>query len=139
MKEINTYITERLILSKNKKSNDSTDSITLETFIRWCESSMYDIDHNKLIDKTLFDKNDIYDNLECETAKQLGLISKDDYFDFYENHKNDYLENLVQIEGREKVYITFEVAGINFYIHVFGSFSKDMKKLFNINIKEKEN
>ena len=91
MKEINTYITERLILSKNKKTNDS---ITLETFIRWCESSMHDIDHNKLIDKTMFDKNDIYDNLECETAKQSGLISKDDYFDFYETYKNDYLENL---------------------------------------------
>lgn len=137
MKKIKEYITERLILSKNKKSDDS---ITLETFVRWCESTMYDIDHNnKLTDETAFDKNDIYDNLECETARQSGIISKDDYFDFYENHKNDYLENLVQIEGREKVYITFEVAGINFYIHVFGSFSKDMKKLFNINIKEKEN
>lgn len=135
MKGINTYITERLILSKNKKTNDS---ITLETFIRWCESSMFDIDHNKLIAKTLFDKNDIYDNLECETAKQSGLISKDDYFDFYENYKNDYLENLVQIEGKEKVYLTFDVGNINFCIHVFGSFSKDMKNLFNINIKEKQ-
>jgi hypothetical protein len=136
MKKIKEYITERLILSKTKKSNDS---ITLETFVRWCETSMYDIDHNKLTDKTTFDKNDIYDALECETAKQSGIISKDDYFDFYENYKNDYLENLVQIEGREKVYLTFDVGGINFYIHVFGSFSKDMKKLFNINIKEKEN
>lgn len=136
MKRISTYITERLILSKNKKTNDS---ITLETFIRWCESSMYDIDHNKLIDKTLFDKNDIYDNLECETAKQSGLISKDDYFDFYENHKNDYLENLVQVDSRERVYLSFYVGGINFYVHTFGSFSKDMKKLFNINIKEKAN
>lgn len=139
MKKIKEYITERLILSKTKKSNDSMDSITLETFVRWCETSMYDIDHNKLIDKTLFDKNDIYDNLECETAKQSGLISKNDYFDFYENHKNDYLENLVQVDGREKVYLSFYVGGINFYVHVFGSFSKDMKKLFNINIKEKEN
>lgn len=136
MKKIKEYITERLILSKNKKSNDS---ITLETFVRWCETSMYDIDHNKLTDKTTFDKNDIYDAIECETAKQSGIISKDDYFDFYENYKNDYLENLVQIEGREKVYLTFDVGGINFYVHVFGSFSKDMKKLFNINIKEKEN
>ena len=136
MKKIKEYITERLILSKNKKSNDS---ITLETFVRWCETSMYDIDHNKLIAKTLFDKNDIYDNLECETAKQSGLISKDDYFDFYENHKNDYLENLVQIDGREKSYVSFDIGGINFYVHVFGSFSKDMKKLFNINIKEKAN
>jgi hypothetical protein len=139
MKKIKEYITERLILSKNKKSKDSMDSITLETFVKWCETSMYDIDHNKLTDKTTFDKNDIYDALECETAKQSGIISKDDYFDFYENYKNDYLENLVQIEGREKVYLTFDVGGINFYIHVFGSFSKDMKKLFNINIKEKEN
>ena len=52
---------------------------------------------------------------------------------------NDYLENLVQIDGKEKSYISFEVGGINFYVHVFGSFSKDMKKLFNINIKEKAN
>lgn len=139
MKKIKEYITERLILSKNKKSNNSMDSITLETFVKWCETSMYDIDHNKLTDKTTFDKNDIYDALECETAKQSGIISKDDYFDFYENYKNDYLENLVQIEGREKVYLTFDVGGINFYVHVFGSFSKDMKKLFGINIKEKEN
>lgn len=135
MKEINTYITERLILSKTKKTNDS---ITLETFIRWCESSMYDIDHNKLIDKTMFDKNDIYDNLECKTANQAGLKSESDYFDFYENHKNDYLENLVQVEGREKVYLSFDVGGINFYIHIFGSFSRDMKNLFNINIKERQ-
>lgn len=136
MKRIKEYITERLILSKNKKTNDS---ITLETYVKWCETSMHDIDHNRLTSKTMFDKNDIYDALECETAKQSGIISKDDYFDFYENYKNDYLENLVQIEGREKVYLTFDVGGINFYVHVFGSFSKDMKKLFNINIKEKEN
>lgn len=136
MKKIKEYITERLILSKNKKSDDS---ITLETFVRWCETSMYDIDHNRLIYKTTFDKNDIYDNLECETAKQSGLISKDDYFDFYENHKNDYLENLVQVDSRERVYLSFYVGSINFYVHVFGSFSKDMKKLFNINIKEKTN
>ena len=136
MKEINTYITERLILSKNKKTNNS---ITLETFVRWCETSMYDIDRNKLIDKTSFDKIDIYDALECETAKQSGIISEDDYLDFYEKYKYDYLENLVQIDGKEKSYISFEVGGINFYVHVFGSFSKDMKKLFNINIKEKAN
>ena len=134
MKGINTYITERLILSKNKKSNDY---ITLETFIRWCESSMYDIDHNKLIDKTSFDKKDIYDNLECKTANQAGLMTEADYFDFYENHKNDYLENLVQDVGREKVYLSFDVGGINFYVHIFGSFSKDMKNLFDINIKER--
>ena len=72
MKRINTYITERLILSKTKKSNDS---ITLETFVRWCETSMYDIDRNRLIYKTAFDKIDIYDALECETAKQSGIIS----------------------------------------------------------------
>lgn len=136
MKKIKEYITERLILSKTKKSNDS---ITLETFVRWCETSMYDIDRNKLIDKTSFDKIDIYDALECETAKQSGIISEDDYLDFYEKYKYDYLENLVQIDGREKSYISFEVGGINFYVHVFGSFSKDMKKLFNINIKEKAN
>ena len=135
MKEINTYITERLILSKNKKINDS---ITLETFIKWCETSAYDIDHNRLTSKTYFDKNDIYDSLECETANKAGLISEADYFDFYENHKNDYLENLVQVDSRERVYLSFYVGGINFYVHTFGSFSKDMKKLFNINIKEKQ-
>ena len=48
-------------------------------------------------------------------------------------------ENLVQIDGREKSYVSFDIGGINFYVHVFGSFSRDMKKLFNINIKEKEN
>lgn len=139
MKKIKEYIIERLILSKNKKSNDSTDSITLETFVKWCETSMYDIDRNKLIDKTTFDKIDIYDALECETAKQSGIISEDDYFDFYENYKHDYLENLVQIDGIGKSHVSFDVGGINFYVHVFGSFSKDMKKLFDINIKEKEN
>lgn len=136
MKKIKEYITERLILSKTKKSNDS---ITLETFVRWCETSMYDIDRNRLIDKTTFDKIDIYDALECETAKQSGIISEDDYLDFYENYKHDYLENLVQIDGIEKSYVSFDIGGINFYVHVFGSFSNDMKKLFNINIKEKAN
>jgi hypothetical protein len=136
MKKIKEYITERLILSKNKKTNDS---ITLETYVKWCETSMHDIDHNRLTSKTTFDKIDIYDALECETAKQSGIISEADYFDFYEKHKNDYLENLVQVDGREKSYLSFEIGGINFYVHTFGSFSKDMKKLFDINIKEKSN
>lgn len=136
MKGINTYITERLVLSKNKKPNDS---ITLETFIKWCETSTYDIEHNKLIDKTSFDKKDIYDNLECDTAKQSGIISENDYLDFYETHKNDYLENLVQISRDGTSYLSFDVGGIYFYFAVWGAFSKDMKKLFDINIEEKAN
>ena len=137
MKRIKEYIIERLILSKNKKPNNS---ITLETFIRWCETSLHDIDHhNKLIDKTSFNKKDIYNSLECETAKQSGLISEDDYFDFYETHKNDYLENLVQTVQHEGTsYLSFDVGDTYFYVMVWGSFSKDMKKLFNINIKEKQ-
>ena len=136
MKEIQEYITERLILSKNKQS---INTITLETFIRWCETSMHDIDNNILIDKTSFDKKDIYDNLECETAKESGLISEDNYLDFYETHKNDYLENLVQTSKDGTSYVSFDVGGIYFHITVWGSFSKDMKKLFDIKIEDKAN
>lgn len=137
MKEISTYITERLVLSKNKQPNNS---ITLETFVRWCETSIRDIqDNNTLIDKTSFDKKDIYDSLECETAKQSGLISEDNYLDFYEKHKYDYLENLVQFNGTEKSYLSFDVGGINFYVCIWSSFSDDMEKLFNIKVKNKVN
>lgn len=136
MKEISTYITERLVLVKDKKP---ITSITLETFIRWCETTIHDIDNNKLTDNTSFDKKDIYDNLECETAKQSGLLSNDDYFNFYEKYKNDYLENLVQIDGTEKSYLSFDVGGINFYVYIWGSFSDDMEKLFNIKVKNKVN
>lgn len=136
MKRINDYITERLVLVKDKKP---ITSITLETFVRWCETSMREIDNNKLTDNTSFDKKDIYDNLECETAKQSGLISEDDYFDFYEKHKNDYLENLVQFNGTEKEYLSFDVGGINFYVCIWSSFSDDMEKLFNIKVKNKVN
>lgn len=136
MKRINDYITERLVLVKDKKP---ITSITLETFVRWCETSMHEIDNNKLTDNTSFDKKDIYDNLECKTAKQSGLLSEDDYLNFYENHKNDYLENLVQINSKDKVHLSFDVGGINFYLHVWGSFSDDMEKLFNINVKNKVN
>lgn len=136
MKRINDYITERLVLVKDKKP---ITSITLETFVRWCETSMHEIDNNKLTDNTSFDKKDIYDNLECKTAKQSGLLSEDDYLNFYENHKNDYLENLVQFNGTEKSYLSFDVGGINFYVYIWGSFSDDMEKLFNINVKNKVN
>lgn len=135
MKGISTYITERLILSKNKKTPD----ITLEEFVRWCETSIREIDNNKLTDNTSFDKKDIYDNLECKNAKQSGLISNDDYFNFYEKHKNDYLENLVQINSTEKSYLSFNVGGINFYVCIWSSFSDDMEKLFNIKVKNKVN
>lgn len=136
MKRINDYITERLVLSKDKKP---ITSITLETFIRWCESTGNDIDNNKLTDNTSFNKNDICDNLECKTAKQSGLITNNDYFDFYEKHKYDYLENLVQFNGTEKAYLSFDVGGINFYVYIWSSFSDDMEKLFNINVKNKVN
>lgn len=136
MKGINDYITERLVLVKDKKP---ITSITLETFIRWCETSMHEIDNNKLTDNTSFDKKDIYDNLECKNAKQSGLISNDDYFDFYEKHKYDYLENLVQFNGTEKAYLSFDVGGINFYVYIWSSFSDDMEKLFNIKVKNKVN
>lgn len=136
MKRINDYIIERLVLIKDKKP---ITSITLETFVRWCETSMHEIDNNKLTDNTSFDKKDIYDNLECKTAKQSGLFSEDDYLNFYEKHKNDYLENLVQFNGTEKSYLSFDVGGINFYVYIWGSFSDDMEKLFNINVKNKVN
>ena len=136
MKKIKEYITERLILSKHKQP---INTITLETFIKWCETSTYDIEHGTLIDKTSFDKKDIYDNLECEDAKQSGLISEDDYLHFYEKHKNDYLENLVQISHDGTSYLSFDVGGIYFYFTVWGSFSKDMKNLFDINIEDKAN
>lgn len=136
MKGISTYITERLVLVKDKKP---ITSITLETFVRWCETSIHEIDNNKLTDNTSFDKKDIYDNLECKTAKQSGLLSEDDYLNFYEKHKNDYLENLVQFNGTEKSYLSFDVGGINFYVYIWGSFSDDMEKLFNINVKNKVN
>lgn len=92
-----------------------------------------------MTDNTSFDKKDIYDNLECKNAKQSGLISNDDYFNFYEKHKNDYLENLVQINSTEKSYLSFNVGGINFYVCIWSSFSDDMEKLFNIKVKNKVN
>lgn len=129
---IKTNIHEHLSISKVL----SQKTITLETYVRWCESDIKDIKQCKLTDKTLID-DDIYGNLNCRSARIRGLESEDDYVKFFQKHKNDNLENLCQTDADNDTYLKFEVGGIYFEIEIWGSFWKDMNNIFDINIEHK--
>lgn len=131
MKQLKDILFERLIISKTL----SQKTITLETFVRWCESSIKDIKQGKLTDEPL-SNNDIYGNLKCSSAKIRGLESEDDYVEFFQKHKNDTLEKLCQVDA-DDTYLNFEVGGIYFEIEIWGSFWKDMNNIFDINIEHK--
>lgn len=131
MKRLKDILFERLVLSKTKSQN----TITLETYVRWCESDINDIRQNRLTDKTLTN-DDIYGNLKCNSAKIRGLKSEDDYVEFFKKHKNDSLEKLRQVDG-DDTYLSFEVGGIYFGFEIWGSFWKDMNNIFDINIEHK--
>lgn len=127
----NKMVYERLSISKAL----SQKTITLETFVRWCESDINEIKKCKLTDKTLTDE-DIYGNLNCRSARIRGLESEDDYVEFFQKHKNDTLEKLRQVDA-DDTYLNFEVGGIYFEIEIWGSFWIDMNNIFDINIEHK--
>ena len=106
MKAINTYITERLVLSKNKKTPD----ITLEEFVRWYHS---DKNGNYLVDIDELDEQDILEAIDHVHNWKTGRIAANDtdeaFHEYYKN-KDKILEDINETHKGNYYYVEF-VAG----------------------------
>ena len=124
MKEINTYITERLILSKNKKTQD----ITLSLWVRWYSTPISD-------NLDIFDDNDL--NTEHIVSALLGnsnkRLNERELIDFYDKYKDDFVEDFKEVKVPTTTYpnaadVTFKIGGLKFDYSLTVSFEDFIKK-----------
>lgn len=124
MKEINTYITERLILSKNKKTID----ITLSLWVRWYTSPISDT-LDIIADKDL-NAEDIVSALLGNSDKRLN---ERQLIEFYDEYKDDLLEDFKEVKCATSQFpngadITFKIGGLKFDYSLTVSFEDFIKK-----------
>ena len=80
MRNLKDIVTERLRISKNMKSTN----ITLSLWVRW-----YNSGNDRCIDEDELTSQNIVDALSGNSNKKLSSIQ---LVEFYEKHKNYYLE-----------------------------------------------
>lgn len=124
MKRINTYITERLILSKNRKPTD----IPLSVWVRWYSTPVGD----DIIDNSELNTELIVSALTGNSNKRLNgrqLVN------FYYKHKDDYIEDFKEVKTPIKNYpnaadISFKIGDLKFDYSLTVSF-EDFIKQYN--------
>lgn len=124
MKEINTYITERLILSKTKKTQD----ITLSLWVRWYSTPISD-------NLDIFDEKDL--DTEHIVSALLGSSNKrlnaQELIDFYDEYKDNFVEDFKEVKVPTTTHpdaadITFKIGGLKFDYSLTVSFEDFIKK-----------
>lgn len=131
MKRISTYITERLnitnnviserlILSKNKKTPD----ITLEEFVRWYHS---DKKGNHLVNIDELDEQDILEALDYPRSwGDLPIISEDAYNDYLKN-RDKVLENIDETYKGSYYWVSFVAGDLDLEVRCPWSFIDFLK------------
>lgn len=124
MKEINTYITERLILSKNKKTQD----ITLSLWVRWYSTPISD--NLDIFDDKDLDTEHIVSALLGNSNKRLNA---QELIDFYDEYKDNFVEDFKEVKVPTTTHpdaadITFKIGGLKFDYSLTVSFEDFIKK-----------
>ena len=124
MKRISTYITERLILSKTKKTQD----ITLSLWVRWYSTPISD-------NLDIFDEKDL--DTEHIVSALLGSSNKrlnaQELIDFYDEYKDNFVEDFKEVKVPTTTHpdaadITFKIGGLKFDYSLTVSFEDFIKK-----------
>lgn len=126
MKKIKEYITERLILSKNRKPT----SVPLSVWVRWYTSPISDT-LDIIADKDL-NTEDIVSALTGMSNKRLN---ERQLIEFYDKYKDDLLEDFKEVKTPIKDYpnaadISFKIGGLKFDYSLTVSF-EDFIKQYN--------
>lgn len=126
MKKIKEYITERLILSKNRKPT----SVPLSVWVRWYTSPISDT-LDIIADKDL-NTEDIVSALTGMSNKRLN---ERQLIEFYDKYKDDLLEDFKEVKAPIKDYpnaadISFKIGGLKFDYSLTVSF-EDFIKQYN--------
>lgn len=126
MKRIKEYITERLILSKNRKPT----SVPLSVWVRWYTSPISDT-LDIIADKDL-NTEDIVSALTGMSNKRLN---ERQLIEFYDKYKDDLLEDFKEVKAPIKDYpnaadISFKIGGLKFDYSLTVSF-EDFIKQYN--------
>lgn len=124
MKRINTYITERLILSKNKKTQD----ITLSLWVRWYSTPISD--NLDIFDEKDLDTEHIVSALLGNSNKRLNA---QELIDFYDEYKDNFIEDFKEVKVPTTTHpdaadITFKIGGLKFDYSLTVSFEDFIKK-----------
>ena len=121
MKRINTYITERLILSKSKKTPD----ITLEEFVRWYHS---DKNGNYLVDIDELDEQDILEALDYPRSFGDVPIITDEAFEEYYKNKDKNLEYIEETHKGNYYWVSFVAGDLDLEVRCPWSFIDFLNK-----------
>lgn len=121
MKRINTYITERLILSKSKKTPD----ITLEEFVRWYHS---DKTGNYLVDIDELDEQDILEALDYPRSFGDVPIISDEAFEEYYKNKDKNLEYIEETHKGNYYWVSFVAGDLDLEVRCPWSFIDFLNK-----------
>ena len=124
MKSLQHHITERLILSKNKKTQD----ITLSLWVRWYTSPISDT-LDIIADKDL-NTEDIVSALLGNSNRRLN---DRELVEFYDKYKDDFIEDFKEIKTPTTTYpdaadITFKIGDLKFDYSLTVSFEDFIKK-----------
>lgn len=121
MKGISTYITERLILSKNKKTPD----ITLEEFVRWYHS---DKNSNTLTDIDNLDEQDILEALDYPRSwGDVPIISEEAFEEYYKN-KDKILTDIKETHKGNYYWVSFIAGDLDLEVRCPWSFIDFLNK-----------
>lgn len=127
MKSLQHHITERLILSKNKKN---TTDITLSLWVRWYSTPISD-------NLDIFDDKDL--DTEHIVSALLGNSNKrlnsHELIDFYDKYKYDLVEDFKEVKAPTTEYpnaadVSFKIGGLKFDYSLTVSF-EDFIKQYN--------
>lgn len=119
MKQLKDILFERLVLSKHKKNND----ITLSLWVRWYGTPPKD-GYNIIPEKNI-NAEHIFNAITHNNAVEMGF---DDAIDFYDKHKDDYLEDFIETKKDKSSYnINFTIQGIQFSYLLSESFEEFIK------------
>lgn len=126
MKSLQHHITERLILSKNKKTID----ITLSLWVRWYTSPISDT--LDIIAEKDLNAEDIVSALLGNSNKRLN---ERELIEFYDEYKDDFIENFKEIKTPTTTYpdaadITFKIGDLKFDYSLTVSFEDFIKKYY---------
>jgi hypothetical protein len=124
MKSLQHHITERLILSKNKKTSD----ITLSLWVRWYSTPISD--NLDILDDKDLDTEHIVSALLGNSDKRLN---ERQLIEFYDKYKDDFVDNFKEVKSPTTQFpngadITFKIGGLKFDYSLTLSFEDFLKK-----------
>jgi hypothetical protein len=124
MKKIKEYITERLVLSKNRTSTD----ITLSLWVRWYSTP---ISNNlDILDDKDLDAEHIVSALLSNSNKRLN---EHQLIEFYDKYKDDLVEDFKEVKVPTSTHpnaadVTFKIGNLKFDYSLTVSFEDFIKK-----------